>query len=52
MATKEEYAQLSLFVYEVKADANQDNRPLLPAGWKLAEPLHTDGLDGLTCLPQ
>lgn len=32
MATKEEYAQLSLFIYKV--DANEDNRPLEPAGWE------------------
>jgi trimeric autotransporter adhesin len=33
MATKEQMAQLSLYVYNIQADAEQDNRPNLPAGW-------------------
>ena len=48
MVTKEEYAQLSLHVYDIGVDASQDNRPLLPTGWELAEPLHSDGLDGFS----
>lgn len=43
MATKEEYAQLSLYVYQTK---DLTNRPLLPFGWEEAEPLHLD--DSLT----
>ncbi len=34
MATKEEYAQLSLYVYDIKRDAHRDNRPLLLTGWE------------------
>ncbi len=32
MATKDEYAQMSLYVYDAKA--LEENRPLEPAGWK------------------
>jgi hypothetical protein len=31
MTTTSEYAQLSLYVYNIQADADQDNRPLLPS---------------------
>lgn len=44
MATTQEYALLSLFVYSVKNEA--DNLPILPDGWTLAEPLHKDNFLG------
>ena len=48
MASKEECAQLSLFVYGVGPNANQQNRPLLPSTWELAEPLHPDDAAGFS----
>lgn len=48
MATKEEYAQLSLYVYDVELPAgNPENRPLLPDGWEQIE-YHPDGVDGFS----
>lgn len=47
MATTQDYAALSLYVYAVQREAV--NRPLLPAGWSLAEPLHKDDLLGFSC---
>lgn len=46
MTTTPEFALLSLYVYEVKNKV--DNRTNLPTGWELAEPLHSDGLDGFS----
>ncbi|MDO9234415.1 MAG: DUF2974 domain-containing protein [Aquabacterium sp.] len=43
MTTATEYAQLSLAVYQTKRDFNTID---LPTDWVLAEPLHSDGLDG------
>ncbi|MBI5907007.1 MAG: DUF2974 domain-containing protein, partial [Burkholderiales bacterium] len=38
MATKDEYAQLSLYVYDINPDRGRlDNRPLLPTGWEELE---------------
>lgn len=34
MVTKEEYAQLSLCVYNIKATGIEANRPLIPIGWE------------------
>ncbi len=45
MTIATEYAQLSLAVYQTKRDFNTIE---LPTGWELAEPLHTDGLDGFS----
>ena len=45
MATKQEYAQLSLYVYDVKV--NPDNRPLLPNGWSRIE-YHPDDAIGFS----
>ena len=42
MATKNEYAQLSLYVYN--ATGRLDNRPLLPAGWEELEYQRDGGL--------
>ncbi len=48
MATKEECAQLSLYVYDVNASTGiSQNRPLLPDGWEELE-FHSDGLDGFS----
>jgi VCBS repeat-containing protein len=46
MATPQDCAVLSLFVYEVQL--KPENRPLLPTGWTLAEPLYTDDLLGFS----
>ena len=45
MATTHDYAALSLYVYNV---LDGRNRPQLPAGWSLAEPLHKDDLLGFS----
>jgi len=45
MATKDEYAQLSLYVYN--ATGRLDNRPLEPAGWKELE-YRPDGVFGFS----
>ena len=34
MATKEQTAQLSLYVYNIQRNANRDNRPNLPTAWE------------------
>jgi VCBS repeat-containing protein len=47
MASKEEFSQLSLYVYDINPDANQDNRPLEPPGWERLE-YHSDRLDGFS----
>ena len=44
MATTQEYAQLSLYVYDTKKDFN---RPILPHGWSQLE-YHPDNLLGLS----
>lgn len=45
MATKDEYAQLSLYVYN--AAGRDENRPLEPAGWEKLE-YHPDGALGFS----
>lgn len=48
MVAKEEYAQLSLYVYDVDITTGTDqNRPLLPDGWEQLE-YHPDGPDGFS----
>lgn len=37
MASKEEYAQFSLYVYDIKDGGNAENRPVLPNGWERLE---------------
>ena len=46
MATTQDYAILSLYVYNVARPLI--NQPLLPTGWTLAEPLHRDDLLGFS----
>jgi Ca2+-binding RTX toxin-like protein len=46
MATTQDYAVLSLYVYTTLRP--DDNRPQLPTGWTLAEPLHRDDLFGFS----
>jgi len=46
MAATQDYAFLSLYVYDV--EERNINRPLLPSGWTLAEPLHRDDLLGFS----
>jgi RTX calcium-binding nonapeptide repeat (4 copies) len=51
MATTQDYALLSLYVYNVALvdePNNKSNRPLLPSGWELAEPLHKDDFLGFS----
>ena len=45
MATTQDYAVLSLYVYSV---LDGRNRPRLPNGWSLAEPLYTDDTYGFS----
>lgn len=45
MPSKQEYAQLSLYVYNVTG--RPDNRPLEPAGWEPLE-IHPDNLGGFS----
>ena len=46
MATTQDYAALALYVYDVRRF--DINRPQLPTGWTLAEPLHRDDLLGFS----
>lgn len=45
MTAATEYAQMSLAVYKAVDKSNEINPP---AGWELAEPLHSDGMDGIS----
>ena len=47
MATKQEYAQLSLYVYNIGEGGNPLNRPDLPQGWTRLE-YQPDNLLGLS----
>jgi len=47
MATTQEYAQLSLYVYNIGEGGNPLNRPDLPQGWTRLE-YHPDNLLGLS----